>query len=231
MSELLLGEQLLARLLRSAREYVSDSLAAHEHSDGRTLLREIDAALIQPLNRKVMGKLNPCPLCAGEAMAQENHWRDGNLRGGEPFCKKCGLKMPRHWPRREADAITAWNTRPLTQPSELVELVGCISKTAWLLRLNLEDGDKRMAIENSNTMLSLIERGTAPDDLPSARTLHAEIAACITRQEGFGGDSLVCSLGSYLATRITQLEAQLAKLQADGDRLARKSLDALKDAL
>ena len=106
------------------------------------------------------------------------------------------------------------NTRPLPQPSELVDLVGCISKTAWLLRLNLEDGDKRMAIENSNTMLSLIERGTAPDDLHSARTLHAEIAACITRQEGLGGDSLVCSLGSYLATCITQLKAQIAKLQA-----------------
>jgi len=65
-----------------------------------------------------MGKLSLCPLCAGEAMAQENHWRDGNLRGGEPFCKKCGLKMPRHWPGRKAEAITAWNTRPLPQPSE-----------------------------------------------------------------------------------------------------------------
>ena len=35
----------IASLLLSAREYVADSLGAHDHSDGRTLLREIDAAL------------------------------------------------------------------------------------------------------------------------------------------------------------------------------------------
>ena len=32
-------------LLTRAREYVTDALDAHEHSDGRDLLKEIDAAL------------------------------------------------------------------------------------------------------------------------------------------------------------------------------------------
>lgn len=35
----------LRDLLTRAREYVTDALDAHEHSDGRDLLREIDAAL------------------------------------------------------------------------------------------------------------------------------------------------------------------------------------------
>jgi len=35
----------LRDLLVSAREYVADALEAHEHSDGRTLLFQIDAAL------------------------------------------------------------------------------------------------------------------------------------------------------------------------------------------
>jgi hypothetical protein len=35
----------LRDLLSDAREYVADALEAHEHSDGRRLLREIDLAL------------------------------------------------------------------------------------------------------------------------------------------------------------------------------------------
>lgn len=38
---------LLADLLKRAREYVTDALDAHEHSDGRYLLNEIDAALTE----------------------------------------------------------------------------------------------------------------------------------------------------------------------------------------
>jgi len=37
----------LPALLRRAREYVADSLDAHEHSDGRDLLDQIDAALTE----------------------------------------------------------------------------------------------------------------------------------------------------------------------------------------
>lgn len=56
--------------------------------------------------------LKPCPLCGGEAFMQDEHWRDGSLRGREPICRQCGLKMPRHWRgRNEANAIAAWNTR------------------------------------------------------------------------------------------------------------------------
>ena len=39
---------LLIGLLERAREYVADDLDAHEHSDGRELLNEIDAALSPP---------------------------------------------------------------------------------------------------------------------------------------------------------------------------------------
>lgn len=35
-------------LLTRAREYVADALDAHEHTDGRDLLKEIDAALATP---------------------------------------------------------------------------------------------------------------------------------------------------------------------------------------
>lgn len=47
---------LLAGLLRKAREYVSDSLDAHEHSDGRELLTAIDAALSAPGSEKGAGE-------------------------------------------------------------------------------------------------------------------------------------------------------------------------------
>lgn len=39
---------LLSGLLVRAREYVADTLDAHEHSDGRELLNEIVAALAAP---------------------------------------------------------------------------------------------------------------------------------------------------------------------------------------
>lgn len=38
-------ERALTAELRAAREYVSDALDAHEHSDGRELLQRIDAIL------------------------------------------------------------------------------------------------------------------------------------------------------------------------------------------
>jgi hypothetical protein len=48
---------------------------------------------------------------------------------------------------------------------------------AWLLRQNLEDEDRRMAVENCNALISLLETGEIPNDLPGARALHATIAA------------------------------------------------------
>lgn len=39
----------LGELLRGAREYVTDALDAYEHSDGRELLKAIDAALASPV--------------------------------------------------------------------------------------------------------------------------------------------------------------------------------------
>lgn len=62
--------------------------------------------------------LEPCPFCGGEAFTVEEHWRDGSIRGGEPICKGCGVKMPRHWSKRKADAIAAWNTRLTAQSGE-----------------------------------------------------------------------------------------------------------------
>jgi Lar family restriction alleviation protein len=65
-----------------------------------------------------------CPFCGGHAIMQEPHWRDGNLRGEEPFCQKCGVKMPRYWPMREAEAIAAWNQRaPDPETARLRQLV------------------------------------------------------------------------------------------------------------
>lgn len=62
--------------------------------------------------------LEPCPFCGGEAFTVEEHWRDGSIRGGEPICKGCGVKMPRHWSKRKAGAITAWNTRLTAKSGE-----------------------------------------------------------------------------------------------------------------
>lgn len=39
------GQDVLRGLLVEAREFVTDALEAHEHSDGRDLLNRIDAAL------------------------------------------------------------------------------------------------------------------------------------------------------------------------------------------
>lgn len=65
-----------------------------------------------------------CPFCGGQPTMQELHWRGGDARGEEPFCRSCGAKVPRHWPKREKNAIAAWNTRATpAQPdaSALVE--------------------------------------------------------------------------------------------------------------
>jgi hypothetical protein len=40
----------LRELLTEARAYVADALEAHEHTDGRKLLREIDLALGYPVD-------------------------------------------------------------------------------------------------------------------------------------------------------------------------------------
>lgn len=71
--------------------------------------KALDEGRLQPVDK---GALKPCPLCGGEAFMQDEHWYDGSLRGREPICRRCGLKMPRHWRgRKEAGAIAAWNAR------------------------------------------------------------------------------------------------------------------------
>jgi hypothetical protein len=49
----------LAGLLGKAREYVTDALEAHEHSDGRSLLVKIDAALAPYEGHCALGKERP----------------------------------------------------------------------------------------------------------------------------------------------------------------------------
>lgn len=72
--------------------------------------------------------LAACPCCNGEAYAQEEHWRDGTLCGGHPFCRECGLSMPRYWPGRKAEPIAAWNTRPTPSRDALVEALRKIAE-------------------------------------------------------------------------------------------------------
>lgn len=75
---------LLASLLTRAREYVADALDAHEHTDGRDLLREIDAALSSeepPVSPSVastsaLATDEPPPSApATEALSPAGRWR------------------------------------------------------------------------------------------------------------------------------------------------------------
>ena len=76
--------------------------------------------------------LLPCPFCGGQATKQEDHWRDGNLCGGAPFCKKCGTQMPRYWPQREtAEAIAAWNKRATPKPADDLVERGWLIEFPW----------------------------------------------------------------------------------------------------
>jgi hypothetical protein len=59
---------------------------------------------------------------------QEDYWHDGNLCGGEPYCTKCGVRVPRYWPMREDDAVTTWSTRPVDDTPPASGLVVAATK-------------------------------------------------------------------------------------------------------
>jgi len=127
-------------LLTRARWYVTDALDAHEHSDGRELLKEIDAAFSTTLQREgsegvlsrqdgegerhmqlttrgdPMADLKPCPFCEGSAEAQQH---PGTKLKPHVTCVECGADITE---TTLAAAIHRWNTRSPVVSEEMTWL-------------------------------------------------------------------------------------------------------------
>lgn len=150
-------------------------------------------------------ELKACPLCEGDAFAEEPHWRDGNLRGGEPICRKCGLKMPRHWPHRQIDAIAAWNTRPENPtprpsvvPDEVVEIVA-LSVAQYLY----EPGFEPLADPETRDFCENVARAAITAAIPLIRAQAvAEIVAYLRM-----GEHVHSRSGSIESERVFKLIA------------------------
>lgn len=134
-------------------------------------------------NTRAGEALKPCPMC-GLKCAITLQQIDPKV--GNPWrisCNACFLSTGQFI--HEAEAITAWNTRPLPQPSELA----------------------------------------------NAKTFTHEELARIYRRAQLTAEEKLCreqANSEGLKRRTKVLEAQIAKLQADGDKLA-GAATALRD--
>lgn len=134
--------------------------------------------------------LEPCPKCGSEATMQEAHWRDGTLRGEAPFCKNCGLSMPRYWPQRQDSAIAAWNRRtpPVSQSDEVdAEFVAALKAGE-----HLTSQSEALAEERAVMVCPQCEgEGGYPDGLDEA-ACHTECTRC-------GGNGWIVNLAALRA--------------------------------
>lgn len=120
-------------------------------------------------NTRAGEALKPCPFCGVAAIPHHNQNVSGGIMVAHPGRTGCPLDghyMP----------ITAWNTRPLPQPSELVERP---SEAIEVL------GGPYRQLDMDGVIVGV-----------SRQAIYETL------------------------TYLTQLEAQIAKLQADGDKLA-----------
>ena len=100
-------------------------------------MTNLDRILIEP-NTRAGEALKPCSFCGSESKAAHRFSSLNTIPWVRVECQnlKCGAEGPLvakigerdgDCERYEAEAITAWNTRPLPQPSELVERLARVS--------------------------------------------------------------------------------------------------------
>ena len=173
--------------------------------------------------------LKPCPFCGGEAVVEQQ----GTARCSHIIaCTDCGARLETGevW-----NAGSSWNTRPLPQPSELVETPEAFNKKKerclayveqhwkWgnLTRLGIvnqlvRDGFRQTwAIEQADRIAPAANQAVA-----HITQLEAQIAKLQARLEVVPGWS---EDADGIACRNDTIKLQdecIAKLQADGDKLA-----------
>ena len=132
-------------------------------------------------NTRAGGALKPCERCGGKPTLCEPNYADEG--GTMVVCEDCDLASDSfvlgEYGEGRAQAITAWNTRPLPQPSELV------------------DDDARLILRLAGVRNKLTPGAIERADL----------------------DGMAFTIGES-QDRIAEMSAQIAKLQADGDKLA-----------
>lgn len=91
-------------------------------------------------------------------------------------------------------------------------------RIARMIRRNIEDGDSRMAIENTNNLISFLETGDYPRDMPAARELWASVQARLaTDPEGGCGMRMVREVGSLsLGDRLEAIASDIDNAVAGG---------------
>lgn len=102
-------------LLERTRAYLVDALEAHEHSDGRGLLNEVDAHLADRESDR-------CPFCASTDMFVER----ADFSSCYVTCNDCGARGPTSCDENDADAEASGNGD--CEPGELA------AKRLWSLR-------------------------------------------------------------------------------------------------
>ena len=165
-------------LLTRAREYVTDALDAHEHSDGRDLLKEIDAAL-----EAAAPHMLSAPEGVSEAekdlsllLTEYEEIRDVDTDFANAVVEFCSHRIAEHFPliRQALGALSALSSereRAERAERERDEARGVVRDTLWMAR-RYADGRQSYAVGMYNDAAKIAEAGGYAKGEPDG-TLYA----------------------------------------------------------
>lgn len=142
-------------------------------------------------NTRAGEALKPCPFCSDPMQVRGYHIQHVTQTSA---CPMRDLSLPE-------ERIADWNTRPLPQPSELVETPEAFNKKKERCLAYVEQHWKWGNLTRLGIVNQLVRDGFR-------QTWAIEQA------------DRIAPAANQAVAHITQLEAQIAKLQADGDKLA-----------
>ena len=149
-------------------------------------------------NTRAGEALKPCPFCSDPMQVRGYHIQHVTQTSA---CPMRDLSLPE-------ERIADWNTRPLPQPSELVETPEAFNKKKERCLAYVEQHWKWGNLTRLGIVNQLVRDGFR-------QTWAIEQA------------DRIAPAANQAVAHITQLEAQIAKLQADGERLA-EALEAFQ---